>query len=140
VKERKVSDFNEMEKHLAKTVETIKTIGGLLTNWTDIHGLGWYLKEISLLPEVVRSLLPAKEGDRVVLVNPVKCEGGRKSSEHFMQAGSQACIASLGISDGKMYANLVFDDESWIDYKGEKHPITANKHYYGIGFEYFKKL
>jgi hypothetical protein len=110
---------------------------GLLYHMSD--GLGWYLKEIETLPDVIRGLLPAKEGDRVIMIKPVKCEDGWRGNEHFLCVGSKATIESLGISDGKIYANLVFDNETWIDQNGKIHPVSS-KHIWGFGFEYFAKL
>jgi len=78
---------------------------------TESDGFGWYLKEIETLPSVIHSLMPVKEGDRVVLIKDIDCSSHYKGCERFLKIGSTAIVNSFGIRDGEMYANLVFDNE-----------------------------
>ena len=133
-----MSDFAKMEMHLADLVSMTRQMG-LSFGMPESHGLGWYLKEIETLPQIIRALLPAKVGDKVIITRQIKLSGAWISREHYLCRGSTAVVKSLGIDEGKVYANLVFDNESWIDDNGLVQP-AIQKHYYGIGFEYFEKI
>jgi hypothetical protein len=131
--------WTEAKNHFDEIVKLTRSVGKLF-QMSENNGLGWYLKEIEYLPKIIENLLPSKVGDKVVLVKDVECKGMWKHSQHFLKTGSTAVISSLGIQDGKMYANLVFDNESFIDYAGKEQLITTGKYCYGLGFEYFKNV
>jgi hypothetical protein len=77
---------------------------------------------------------PYKIGDRVQLKSTCKIpdSSGWYTSRHFLTKGSKAIVRDRGYSDGQFSFFLEFDDESWIDEKGNVRPVIS-KHVFGFG-------
>lgn len=72
-----------------------------------------------------------KVGDRVELVEDVDTSDapGWNNSKHFLIKGAKATVDEVDYYNGKYRYSVVFDDETWINTKGEKVP-TEKKHYF----------
>ena len=76
---------------------------------------------------------PYKIGDRVQLTktSAIEKKSGWYSSRHFLIKGSIATVESCDFRDGLFWFNLAFDDESWIDDRGEARPAST-RHTFGF--------
>ena len=83
---------------------------------------------------------PYEVGDHVELLKDVPCAGGWLACKHFLIRGAKGTIHARGYYDGKFSFDVIFDDESWIDDKGEVRPIETNKHTFSINETYFRKI
>jgi hypothetical protein len=76
---------------------------------------------------------PFKPGDRVVLKKtPVIGEDqshGWLGSKHFLVAGAKGTVKFVDCYNGVFEADVVFDDETWIDHEGKQHPMQEKKMY-----------
>lgn len=80
---------------------------------------------------------PFKVGDRVALaVTPVideKTAWGWMSSKHFLIEGALGVVRASDVrSDGQLFFDVEFDDETWIDREGVRRPVER-KHTYCFG-------
>jgi hypothetical protein len=74
---------------------------------------------------------PFQEGDRVVLTGTPDTNNNWHPSRHFLIPGAVGTAIAVDYYRGSFHADVVFDDESWIDDKGIVHP-AENKHTYTI--------
>lgn len=74
---------------------------------------------------------PFKAGDRVrLIVDPdIRKSPGWRGLTHFLKAGAEGIVHDVDTSGSEFVAQVVFDDETWIDEKGERQPVHL-KHYY----------
>jgi len=95
--------------------------------------LDYYLKCLTKAYDLLLSkYAPFKPGDRVKLVKSINFESshGWYGSRHFLVPGARGIVESSSCdSNGKLRFDIVFDDESWKDQKGEVHPVSQ-KHTY----------
>lgn len=70
---------------------------------------------------------PFHPGDRVKLREDedIRKSPGWTHCKHFLTRGSRAVVRDIDFRNGNFYADIVFDDDSWIGIDGKKHP--ANK-------------
>lgn len=94
-----------------------KVTGGHLGNWKT------YLRDANS----IWNRCPYKIGDRVMLTKtPVINEHqawGWLGAKHFLIKGALATVAGREFYNGNFCFGLHFDDESWIDQKGQKQPV-----------------
>jgi len=73
---------------------------------------------------------PFKEGDRVELIGAPQTDGTAwHSSSHFLIPGSPGTVCGVDYRDGRFCADVIFDNETWIDQHGLWHPVDE-KHTY----------
>ena len=85
----------------------------------------FYFERIQEYVEGLFSLAPCKEGDRVTLISDQKCTGGWRGYEHFLCVGAVGEVVSIDYHSKQFWADVVFDNESWIDDKGVKRPVVS---------------
>lgn len=73
---------------------------------------------------------PFKQGDRVKIIKAPVTKGNWASCKHFLKKGSKGTVHSVDYCAGQFRADVVFDDESWIDSKGEKHKPSEKHTFY----------
>jgi len=84
---------------------------------------------------------PVKIGDRVKLMKTPdfeKCYSW-KICKHWLKRGAIGTVREVGTYGDKFTADIIFDDESWIDEKGKIHP-NKPKHTYHFFEGDFKKI
>lgn len=92
------------------------------------HGPSDYYEE--KITDYVNALFdrfaPFKVGNRIAISNApqIKKGSGWDGSQHFLIKGEQGIIQSVDYYDNKFVADIVFDNESWIDSKGLKQPVS----------------
>lgn len=92
-----------------------------------------------MLPDLIK-LLPFEVGDRIELVRNHPCPNAWDSCKHFLIKGAEGTIESIGYYDDRgFYADIVFDDETWIDRKGIAQPVSS-KHTFNMPFGYLRKI
>ena len=81
---------------------------------------------------------PWKVGSRVELILAPKTEGTAwHASRHFLVPGERGAVVSVGFSNNRFQASVVFDNETWIDRYGNEQPVTS-KHSYYLSEEYVR--
>jgi len=80
-----------------------------------------------------------KEGDRVTLKEDWNNDVGWQHCKHFLKNGSPATIKSIDYHKGKYRYEIEFDNETWIDDKGEQR-VPRNKHVFMFGQKELKRL
>lgn len=119
-------------------VNVIKTIGVDLGCHTSNDKL-YNLEHANEVISVLLGYLPFKEGDTVVLSKDIECTGAWRHSSHFLIKGAEAKVDSLYVRDNELYANLIFNNESWIDSKGDI-VLSERKHTYLINVNNIERL
>lgn len=115
---------------IAWAVSIIRTIG-IEFGCSPYHGKLYNLEQTTEVIGVILKYLPFNEGDRVVLNKNIECTGAWRHSAHFLINGAEATVDSLYVRDNSLYASLIFDDESWINSKGDI-VLSERKHTYLI--------
>lgn len=82
---------------------------------------------------------PFHVGDRVKLVAAPNTENSWSACRHFLIPGAEATIDGVDYVDGHFVADLIFDDESWIDCNGKVQPV-ANRHAFRIAEQLIEVL
>lgn len=124
-----MSDIRRHEESFQGLLGKITAIAELLgVNFSD--GIGWDLKQMTHTYKALYSLLPFDEGDRVVLVAQPKLQGTWSSCGHFLKPGEEGVVHSIEMSDGELSVNVIMDNETWIDSKGKKQPVTQKHTWY----------
>jgi hypothetical protein len=74
-----------------------------------------------------------KEGDRVYLREDWNGQAsGWQHSKHFLKAGEPATVRNVDYYHGEYCYDIAFDNETWVDDRGEKHPVK-DKHTFCFG-------
>ena len=68
---------------------------------------------------------PFKQGDRVALTVHPNTDNGWSHCKHFLTPGSAGIVQEVDFYDNHFCADVVFDNESWIDLEGKEQPVTA---------------
>lgn len=124
-----MSTLTRLEETLAKMIDHFCQIGKMFRGYNESDGAGWDLAQLRGIFTAVRKLLPCAEGGRVRLLKAPACNGGWSRSKHFLIVGAIATVRSIEFVEGQFSANLVFDDETWIDHKGNKRLPDHKRHY-----------
>lgn len=84
---------------------------------------------LSAYYEMFSRFCPFKAGDRVRLTKtPVIEEGsGWHGSRHFLVEGAIATVRQCDWRKGRFVFDLEFDDESWLDEKGEIYRVPSDR-------------
>jgi len=135
-----MSDISSLPTSMQKCIDLIedvqKAVGG--GRFRTSNDIGYDMSiAVEIFPRLIE-LLPFREGDRVCLNKNINCTGNWVYSKHFLVKGSQGTVNSIGFyhKNNDFHANVVFDDESWIDDKGVKHMIEdERKHTFYMRFE-----
>lgn len=75
---------------------------------------------------------PFQVGHRVMLTAAPNTNNSWKFCAHFLIPGACGDVSAVDYSDGRFVADIVFDNESWIDDAGIEH-LAENKHTFRIG-------
>lgn len=129
--ERQEATFNTF-------VEQMKQVGKLF-GYTPNDGAGWDIEQFGTIFTALRSLLPFKEGDRVELIKNPKLSGAWSDLGHFIRKGEEGVVMSIELYQGKLTANVVMDNESWIDSKGKIQPVS-DKHLYYFPLDILRRM
>ena len=107
-----------------KILEGIEAITKGLTMLAD-GPFDYTIKKLLAARETLLTLYaPFKVGDRVVLNRVPDCTRGWSGCAHFLVLGALATVESSDCNTiGDLLFDVVFDDESWRDDKGNIHPI-----------------
>lgn len=84
---------------------------------------------------------PFKVDDRVMIVFPpsIPKGSGWQHSKHFLIVGAKGTILEVDYMDEHFVADIVFDDETWIDQENKEQPVTQ-KHTFRFGEEKLKVI
>lgn len=102
--------FREAANHFKKGNELLQ--GGPLE---------FYLTEMATaFEEFVARCARFHEGDRVELIEKLDLENspGWKHCEHFLVPGNPATVEGIAFKNRRFCYDLVFDRETWIDFRG----------------------
>lgn len=133
-----MSSIKRHEESFCALMTKVKSLAELLgVNFHD--GIGWDLKQMSYAYQVIRDLLPFDEDDRVILIEQPKLSGAWESCAHFLKPGECGVVSSIEMYEGRLSANIVFDNETWIDSKRVLQPVSS-KHTFGLPLRILKKL
>lgn len=93
--------------------------------------LSYYIERAQEYQEALfNKFAPFKIGDRVRLIKTPEINENRfpgwLSSKHFLIEGAVGTVESVDYRDETFCADVVFDNESWIDSNGTRHPIEEN--------------
>jgi len=85
------------------------------------------------LDMLFRRFSPFLPGSRVALKNTpdIKAGSGWTGSSHFLKAGARGTVESVETRGDQFEANVVFDEESWIDQQGQCQSVET-KHTYNF--------
>ncbi len=74
---------------------------------------------------------PFAENDRVVLTKtPIIGEAsGWRGAKHFLVEGAVALVVSVGFLDGEFKVGLIFDNETYIDHRGQECGVDQKSVY-----------
>lgn len=133
-----MSSLERQEETFTKFVEQMKQVGKLF-GYTPHDGAGWDIEQFGTLFTALRSLLPFQEGDRVELIKAPVCSGAWADSKHFLRKGEEGVVQSIELYKGMLRANIVFDNETWIDPQGKQQPVH-HKHTFCIDLNLLKKV
>lgn len=126
-------------ENLTKGLELIKQGLGILQGGP----LNYYLEKAFEYQEALFDrFAPFKAGDRVALVEAFKTDDERHGwygCQHFLVKGAEAVVESVDYKDGRFIADVVFDNESWIDDKG-KVRLVEQKHTFAFGESRLKRI
>jgi hypothetical protein len=118
---------------MATVLDYLGEINALYTKVEELEkaipsSLGYKLKTLlGSYHDIFERFCPYKVGDRVFLnkTPTIECGSGWYGSKHFLVKGAAGTIHSRDYCDGKFCFYVEWDDESWMDEKGEIHPIIA---------------
>ena len=116
-------DYANVKDAFAKIKAGMSTLG---------HGpIDWYVDNlIAAYDLILNRFSPYKVGDRVTLREPHPAPGDWQHSKHFLVPGEPATVESIEVRhDGKIAYYCVFDNETWIDEQGIKHPKSSKHNY-----------
>ena len=82
---------------------------------------------------------PFKVGDRVRLTAAPDTDNDWRSCAHFLVPGALATVNGVDYSKSRFVADVIFDNESWIDREGVVH-LAENFHTFRIGEEIMEKV
>lgn len=129
--ERQEATFNAF-------VSQMKQIGKLF-GYTPHNGAGWDIEQFGTIFTALRALLPFQEGDRIELIANPKLSGTWCELKHFLRKGEEGIVRSIELYQGKLSANIEFDNETWIDSKGKIQPVSM-KHVFGLPLDIIRKM
>ena len=84
---------------------------------------------------------PFHIGDRVILTKSpdIPTDSGWNCARHFLVKGAVATVRMVEADNKGFTAQVEFDDETWIDHKGERRRVEY-KHTYGFREDYLVRL
>lgn len=100
----------------------------------------YYLRKLLEYYEGCMTHAKFKPGNRVELTKTpdLKNSAGWLHCKHFLVKGAKATVEEADYSTQRGYTyRVVFDDESWVDTKGEKQP-TKDKHMFCFAEEFLQ--
>ncbi len=122
--------------HVVEQFEKICSVLGV--TYSDLQ------YSIKQLPEIFK-LCKYSKGDRVILTKTpdinAKESWGWLGAKHFLIEGAKATIKEIEFYNGRFILGLIFDDESWIDYKKQIHAVDQkDKGMYMFGESWVRKI
>jgi len=121
-----------MERNkLERIVKDIQNLGEAFRSFNSTMSGGpasYYFEKILGYYEGCMKAAKFKEGDRVTLKED--WDGGASGwahCKHFLKEGEAATVMSVDYDKGKYVYDIEFDNESWIDDKGNVR-ATTTKH------------
>jgi len=120
-----MAKINEAMKHFKLSLEEGKRAHDIL----DGGPASFYLEKLDLYVNALfTKYAPFHEGDRVALTENIRTEGTHwHSSRHFLAVGSKGTVHGVDYSKhGYFLADVVFDDESWINQEGKQIPVDVD--------------
>ena len=117
-----VQDFKEGLKKIAEGYQQMN--GGPASYTLDVL--------LAAYDALINDYAPFKVGQRIELKKAVdfdKCPGW-SGREHWMTPGARGIVRDVSCdSHGVLSFGIHFDNETWIDGKGEKHKVDSKGHY-----------
>lgn len=128
---------------LDKAIEIAEARPGGHTQMSWDHR--WHVSKVLAMAEHLVISGPFRPGDRVVLtktpeITPEK-SWGWMGAKHYLIEGSKGIIRNVDFSadDKSLLGYVEFDDETWIDKDGVKHP-PREKHVYCFGARWLSRI
>ena len=121
-----------------KVINKISTYFDLVEQSTELMGKAndtlsmgpkkYYFEKIKVYSEALfDKFAPFKEGNRVEISAEIDTDNGWRSSSHFLKEGEQGLVTEVDYVGNYFFANVVFDNESWITShgpdKGKVNPV-----------------
>ena len=130
------------KEKLEQVVEDMKNLDTAFKKFNSTVSGGpasFYFEQIMGYYEGCMAASKFKEGDRVTLKEDWNNDVGWQHCKHFLKNGSPATVKSIDYHKGKYRYEIEFDNETWIDDKGEQR-VPRNKHVFTFGQKELKRL
>lgn len=115
----KMLALRDAAKSMAKAVEAVS--GGTMVE-EDIR---------DALRMLFTRFAPFRVGDRVRLTETPeisdKVSWGWLGGKHFLVKGALATVREVNVRDDQFLVGLIFDDDSWVDRDGKRHPVAEKE-------------
>lgn len=97
------------------------------------HDSKYHLAKLLAYADALFERAPFRVGDRVKLIKvrqiDEKHSWGWLGAKHFLVVGAMAKVVEVDFRDGAFCADILFDDESWIDHRGVVHPVEEKSRF-----------
>ena len=99
----------------------------------------YYTKMRGYIDALFNKYAPFQVGDRVMIKKKIKADGNWSHSKHFLIPGAKGEVKSVDYYDGAFCADVMFDDETWIDSMGMERPVSR-KHVFRMWENQIKRV
>jgi hypothetical protein len=124
-----------MRDRLERFIKAMQSVGDAVDGRTTAEPPSFLLRVLAIV-DTALAQLPFREGDRVALVRDLQIprNDGWYHCRHFLVQGAVGTVREVVHSGGDHFTFYVrFDDESWVDDRGEVHATAEeNRHVFGF--------
>lgn len=114
-------------------IEDVRRAAALMREAHGLLGRGpldYYLIELAAAYDLLMTAYaPFKVGERVALTHTPeiseKVAWGWLGAKHFLKIGAQGTVKTSGCGTGGFTFGIEFDDDTWMDRNGDKHPADT---------------
>ncbi len=85
----------------------------------------YYKKINGYVTALFGKFAPFKEGDTVKIIKAPNTNNGWSRCKHFLVKGAQGTVLAVDYYDDAFCADVVWDNETWIDQKGVERPVDS---------------
>lgn len=128
--------FKEAFGHYQAGYDEIKKATAILG-----HGpTSYYIEKVEgYVNALFEVYAPFKVGDRVMIIDDIHIGPGWESCRHFLVVGQKGYVQDVDYVKYRFTADVVFDNETWIDSNGDEQPVT-DKHCFHLSEHVLKRI
>ncbi|MCK4843066.1 MAG: hypothetical protein KAT04_14490 [Methylococcales bacterium] len=89
----------------------------------------YYEKVEGYIDALFKKYAPFQKGDRIKIVKKPRIGNGWIGSRHFLIKGSEGIIQDVDFYNNHFCADVIFDNETWIDSNGDERPVSVKSTY-----------